>query len=77
MYTKKEKQFIDLLTNCNVYRQYMHNLAYAEKGRYSFFSFTYDTHHEDWLSMAFHWAKSKEGHNYWKIINDEWQKLLT
>jgi hypothetical protein len=77
MYTKKEKQFIDFLTDRKAYRQYMYNLAYDENGRYSFFHFTYITHPEDWILAAFVWAKSKEGYEFWRAINDEWEKFLT
>jgi len=69
-------KFVDFLVENKAYRQFMHNLAYCDKGIFSWDQYSYDTPAEDWICDAFGWSDSKEGHDFWVNLHDKWQKII-
>lgn len=31
-----------------------------------------ERHPYDWINTAFLWARTEEGYNYWKLVNNDW-----
>lgn len=71
-----EAKFIKFLTNNNVYRQFMHNLAYVRKGKMGWNEYRDTTEEQDWILCAFEFDQSKEGHDFWFDLAVKWHKLL-
>ena len=73
---KMENKFIEFLCRNKAYRQFMHNLAYIEKGKYGWENYSYTTYYEYWIVEAFEWDLSPERHKFWQNLNIKWLKEL-
>jgi hypothetical protein len=71
-----KEDFIAFLVKNKAYRQFMHNLAYCEKGMYSWDKYSYETPAEEWIVTAFFFNDSKEGHDFWMHLHYEWQRII-
>ena len=71
-----DKKFVTFLCKNNAYQQYMHNLAYIEKGKYGWEKYYYTTYYKDWLTDAFDWKISPEGHKFWLDLHIKWREEL-
>lgn len=38
--------------------------------------FLEEIHYMDLISHAFVWRRTREGHDFWRVINNEWKKKI-
>ena len=69
-------RFIEFLAENKAYRQFMHNLAYVERGAFSWDDYAYEVPAEDWVCDAFFWDQGKESFKFWLALHEKWQKII-
>lgn len=80
-YKKNLYKFYKFLIKRNICEKYIFNItnAYSFNNEYiiNFLVDTIKTNSEITLiSSAFNWRRTLEGHDFWKNINEEWQKYI-
>lgn len=74
-----KQQFINFLKKSKCYNSYMENLKTASSPFYEnveFKHFLQIVHPKSWISLAFHWADTLEGYEYWLRLNQMWTRKV-
>lgn len=73
------QQFINFLKKQKCYDNYMENLNTASSPFYEnveFKHFLQIVYPKNWIGLAFHWANTLEGYEYWNVIYRKWIDYL-
>lgn len=68
-----QRYFREFLGTCNVLNEYC--MACAEQGR-RMFNVTWTYTPGDWLAMSFNFHQTREGHEFWNRIDDDWLEFV-
>ena len=69
------KELIIFLKKHRVLTKYRKNFKDREY-TFNFKTFCLTNHLTSYISGAFHWSNTKEGHNFWSNLDDKWRKEL-
>lgn len=74
-----KQQFINFLKKSKCYNSYMENLKTASSPFYEnveFKHFLQIVHPKSWIGLAFHWADTLEGYEYWLRLSQMWTRKV-
>ena len=69
-----KQQFIRFLKDNHAYGQFMLNFKIHKRypNKFTTKEFFINTFYGDFLTHAFYWKNTMEGHNYWAILDYKW-----
>lgn len=71
-----KRLFFDFLQKRGVLKAYKRNFK-EYRGRRSFNQvFSQRYLHKDYICNAFSWRRTPEGHQYWRVLQDEWYSVF-
>lgn len=68
-----QRYFREFLGTCNIVNLYC--MACADQGR-SMFRVTWTYEPEEWIWRSFNLHQTREGHEFWQQIDEEWQEYV-
>lgn len=70
-----DREFISFLKRNNCFDEYKENFINLSSYR-KFREFLYIEPRKRYISMAFLWRKTLQGHTYWSNIHETWTKYI-